>query len=111
FWVERLGFAKAVEVPEGDHLAFVTLVKDGVELMYQTWSSVRADAGPEIWRAQPKDHTPLFIEGSDLAAIQRALAESDVLVKERTTFYGSRETIVRGPCGQIVTFAQFAEAK
>lgn len=34
FWVDRLGFAKTVEVPEGDSIGFVILQKDGVELMY-----------------------------------------------------------------------------
>jgi hypothetical protein len=110
FWVDRLGFARTVEVPEDDHLGFVILTKDGVELMFQTWTSVQADAGPGVWRAQPRDHTPLFVEVSDLLAVQRALAGCDVLIPERKTFYGSTETVVRGPCGQIVTFARFPEA-
>jgi len=29
FWVERMGFEKTVEVPEGDRLSFVILVRDG----------------------------------------------------------------------------------
>ena len=111
FWVERLGFTKTVDVPEGDHLGFVILVKDGVELMFQTWTSVQEDGGPTVWSARPKDHTPLYVEVSDLAAIQRALAGSDVLVPERKTFYGATETIVRAPGGQIVTFAQMGDAK
>lgn len=111
FWVDRLGFTRTVEVPEGDHLAFVILTKDGVELMFQTWTSVQSDAGPDVWRTQPRDHTPLFVEVSDLVAVQRALAGSDVLIPERKTFYGSTETVVRGPGGQIVTFAQFEAAR
>ena len=43
FWMERLGFAKVVEVPEGDRLGFVILTKDGVEVMYQSRESVRKD--------------------------------------------------------------------
>ena len=39
-WVNRLGFARTVEVPEGDKLGFVTLAKDGVEVMYQSRASV-----------------------------------------------------------------------
>ena len=109
FWVERLGFAKTVDVPEGDHLGFAILVKDGVELMFQTWTSVQADAGPTVFRSQPRDHTPLYIEVADLASVQRALAKSDVLVEERKTFYGATETIVRAPGGQIVTFAEMSD--
>ena len=40
FWVDRLGFSKTVEVPHGDRLGFAILVRDGVELMYQTRASV-----------------------------------------------------------------------
>ena len=43
FWVERLGFAKTVEVPEGSSLGFVILAKDGVEIMYQSRASVEKD--------------------------------------------------------------------
>src|SRR6267154_2068161 len=43
FWVDRMGFTKTVEVPEGNKLAFVILVRDGAELMMQTLSSVRKD--------------------------------------------------------------------
>lgn len=108
FWVERLGFARTVEVPHGDALGFVILAKDGVELMYQTEASVAADV-PEA-AAEARGLTPLFIEVEDLAAVQAALAGVDTLVAERTTFYGSRETIVRGPGGQLLTFAQFPGA-
>ena len=110
FWVERLGFTRALEVPEGDHLGFVALQKDGVELMFQTWTSVQEDAGPHVYAQQPRDHTPLFIETSDLAPLQRALKGAEVLVPERKTFYGSTETIVRAPNGQVVTFACFGSA-
>ena len=43
FWTERLGFTKATEVPHDGRLGFVILVKDGLELMYQTWDSAAAD--------------------------------------------------------------------
>ena len=29
FWIERMGFTKTVEVPEGDGLGFVIVVRDG----------------------------------------------------------------------------------
>ena len=36
FWVDRLGFQKPVEVPDGDRLGFAILVNDGAEVMFQT---------------------------------------------------------------------------
>jgi len=43
FWVDRMGFEKAVEVPDRDRLGFVILTRNGAELMMQTISSVRKD--------------------------------------------------------------------
>jgi uncharacterized glyoxalase superfamily protein PhnB len=45
FWVERFGFEKAAEVPEGDRLAFAMLQKANVELMYQSYASADQDVG------------------------------------------------------------------
>ncbi len=44
FWVDRLGFARGVEVPHGDSLGFVILTRGGVEIMYQTRASALEDA-------------------------------------------------------------------
>jgi len=43
FWTEQLGFQKTVEVPEGNKTGFVILEKNGLELMYQSFSSVAQD--------------------------------------------------------------------
>ncbi len=105
FW-KRLGFAVTAEVPHGDALGFVILVKGTAELMYQTRASVAADV-PDIAEAPYAEHTPLFVEVNDVAAIRKAIKGWPLVVPERTTFYGATETIVRGPAGQVVTFAQF----
>lgn len=34
FWVDRLGFTKTVEVPDGNKLAFVTFQRGTAEVMY-----------------------------------------------------------------------------
>ena len=107
FWT-RLGFAKTVEVPHEGALGFVILARDSVELMYQTKASVAADV-PAIAGAPYAEHTPLFFEVDDLKAVRKALGGAPTIVAERQTFYGSTETIVRGPAGQVVTFAQFPE--
>jgi len=106
FW-KRLGFAVIAEVPHGDALGFVILGKGGAELMYQTKASVAADV-PDIAGAPYAEHTPLFVEVHDVAAVRKALKGFELIVPERKTFYGATETIVRGPAGQVVTFAQFA---
>ena len=107
FWVDRLGFEKTVELPHGDRLGFVILVRDGVEIMYQTVESVRADI--EALASAPTGTSFLFIEVQDLDAIEKALSGVPPVVPRRQTFYGSDELIVLDPAGTAVTFAKFGE--
>jgi hypothetical protein len=104
FW-ERLGFVKTAEVPEGDRLGFVILVKDSVEVMYQTHESVQKDAAGLVPRAHGHG-AGFFIEVSDIVSVQRALDGIEVVVPRRQTFYGMDEIGVREPGGHTVMFAQ-----
>jgi len=105
FWLDRLGFQKTVEVPEGDALGFVILAKDGIEVMYQTMASVAKDV-PQL-ASSPQRGTFLFLEVDDLESVVTALQGVEPVVPRRTTFYGADELIVREPGGNVVTFAQF----
>jgi hypothetical protein len=105
FWVDRLGFEKKVEVPEGSRLGFVILRKDGVEVMYQSRESVEKDA-PAVLPERRGHSIALFVEVSDVAAVERALEGLEVIVPRRRTFYGMDEIGVREPGGNAVIFAQ-----
>ena len=104
FWVDRMGFTKTVDVPEGDVLGFAILVKDGAELMLQTIESVRKDA-PQFVPQGGAYNTGLFIEVDDFADTLKRLAGYPIALEERVTFYGMREIGVREPGGHIVIFA------
>jgi uncharacterized glyoxalase superfamily protein PhnB len=108
FWTERLGFTKTVEVPHEGHLGFVILTRDNIEVMYQTAASTAADV-PAIGKV-PLRGSLLFIEVDDLDAIEKALKGVPLVTPRRKTFYGSEEIIVREPAGNVVNFAQFANA-
>ena len=108
FWTEALGFARTVEVPHGDSLGFVILVRDGIEVMLQTVRSMEADV-PSV--APPPGGSVLFIEVTDLSAVERAVAGHELLVPRRRTFYGADEIFVREPGGNVVGFAQFGESE
>jgi hypothetical protein len=105
FWIDRLGFEKTTEVPEGSKLGFVILRKDDVEVMYQTRESVQKDV-PALVPERGGRSIGLFIEVSDVGAIERALAGFDVILPRRKTFYGMDEVGVREPGGNSVIFAQ-----
>lgn len=105
FWVDQLGFQTTVEVPEGGHLGFVILQKDGVEVMYQTYGSADKDM-PAISTDIRKAGTFLYVEVQDLDSVKTALKGPSYYMPERNTFYGAREIGVRDPAGHFITFAQ-----
>jgi uncharacterized glyoxalase superfamily protein PhnB len=109
FWMERLGFEKTVDVPEGNKLAFAILQKGGVELMYQTYASAEKDVssvGPEL----RKGPSFLYVEVANLDEIITAVKGTEVVVPVRTTFYGAKEVGIKDPAGHIITFAQMGVA-
>ena len=75
--------------------------------MYQTRASL-ADDLPALAEME-FGATNFFIRVDDLDAIKPTLEAGEVVVPERKTFYGSREILVRAPCGTIVNFAEFEE--
>jgi uncharacterized glyoxalase superfamily protein PhnB len=105
FWTDRLGFEKTLELPEGSRLGFVILRKDGVEVMYQSRESVEKDI-PALVPKQGGHPIGLFIEVSDVAAVEQALSGFEVILPRRKTFYGMDEIGVREPGGNSVIFAQ-----
>jgi len=108
FWIDRLGFEKTMEVPEGDRLGFAAVQAGGIELMYQTRASAAADL-PELAEGPLERSVALFIEVTDLDALRPKLEGVERVVPERTTSYGAREIWVRAPCGTVVGFAEMAE--
>jgi uncharacterized glyoxalase superfamily protein PhnB len=103
FWVDRLGFQKTVEVPDGDRLGFVILKREEVELMLQSRASLDKDVPPLSAGA-----AVLYFEVADLAPIRAALEGWPRVVPERKTFYGAREIIVKDPAGHAVFFSSHA---
>lgn len=104
-WIDRLGWEKTVEVPEGDKLGFVILAKDGAEVMYQTWASVEKDVGHAPKRAVGTS-VGLFIEVTDLDEIVEQLDGVPLVLPRRKTFYGMDEVGVAEAGGHTVVFAQ-----
>jgi uncharacterized glyoxalase superfamily protein PhnB len=109
FWVERMGFQKTVEVPDGDKLGFASLQNGAFELMYQSHASASKDA-PEAARPAEKGPTYLYIEVDDLEKAMTAAHGAAVVVPLRDTFYGAKEIGYKDPGGHVIMFAQFAAA-
>ncbi len=109
FWIDRLGFEKTAEVPEGDKLGFVMLNRGEVQVMLQSRAGQAKDNAALAAGPFANDGVMLFIEITGFDEWLPKLEGLEVVVPERNTFYGSREIGVRAPSGIIVVLAEFTE--
>lgn len=109
FWTERFGFKKTIEVPEGDRLGFVALENGAVEVMYQTYSGMKADPANPLSQAVEQGPTFLFMEVSDVNAVSAALKGAEIVQPIHETFYGAKEIVVKEPGGHFVIFSQLPQ--
>ena len=106
FWTERLGFEVHADAKGDDgRYVFVLLLKDGVQVMYQTRASL-ADDMPKLEPRDADTSVVLYLSVDDLDAVERALGGLEPVVPRRRTFYGADEIGVREPGGNVVVFAQ-----
>lgn len=104
FWVDRLGFAKTIDVPgEGGKLAFVALVKGNAEMMIQSRPSVLADDPSKMEYTHAT--AGIYIEVNDFPDLLKRIEGYEVVMPQRDAFYGMREISVKEPGGNIITFA------
>ena len=103
FWTDRLGFQKVAEVQHGDRLGFVILVRDGVQIMYETRALMAEDL-PELASGATPGSMILYIDVSNIEQTVEALDGVDVVVPLRQTNYGRAEIYVREPAGNVVAF-------
>ena len=109
FWTERFGFKKTIEVPEGDHLGFIALENGSVEVMYQTYSGMKADPANPLAHAVEQGPSFLFMEVADINAVAESLKGAEIVQPIHETFYGSKEIVVKEPGGHFVIFAQMPQ--
>jgi hypothetical protein len=102
----KVGFTVQFDVPDGDHLGFVGLERDGVQVMVETRGN--ANEGPAIREVTRNSRgSVVFITVDNLDALITALATEKAIVERHTTFYGADEISFMEPGGHIITFAKF----
>jgi hypothetical protein len=115
FW-RRVGVEKVMDVPEGEggdaRLGFAILAGPGIEVMYQTATSVAADlvaaAAPAYraaFRTSPQQ-AYLFVEVASIEDAERRMQGEKLVMPFRTTFYGAKELGYDDRAGNIVIFAE-----
>jgi hypothetical protein len=100
---ESVGYAVTVRVPEKGDADFVILQGKAGELMMQTRESLRTDL-PAI--AERKPSHLLYADVGSLSAAKKALAGAKVIVDERKTFYGAKESWLELEGGTFIGLAE-----
>lgn len=105
----QLGFTILFDVPEGDHLGFVGLMKDGAQVMVETRGNTNESAQVQALTKESR-RAVLFIEVDDLDAAMALVKDAKVVAERHTTFYGADEISFEEPGGNVVTFARIKRA-
>ena len=74
--------------------------------MLQTMDSARDD-DPRLVEGLAPGQGVVYLEVTNLEAIESILEPEEIAVPRRTTFYGAREIFVRDPAGNLLGFAEF----
>ena len=110
FFRDRLGFTQTEVVANDGELGFAMLEKDGVTVMIQSHAALIEDVGHDAARKvnetlSGRGAASLFVMVNDVELVVPSVADADVIVPLRKTFYGTHEITVREPGGHAVTFA------
>ena len=106
FWTERFGFKVTIQVPEGAHIGFAALENGNIELMYQTYSGMKADSGNPLAGSVEKGPSFLFIEVSDINAVVKVLKQDEIVRGLYETPYKAKEVVAKEPGGHFIIFSQ-----
>jgi len=117
FYVDVLGFARGMTVPESGPLVFASVTSGAIEIFLNAAGAV-VDEHPD-WsgRLVPSPAGGLFIElnaeeaGAIDALHDRIKDKSRVIMPVRTQWYGMREFAIEDPDGHVITFAQRVEQR
>jgi len=103
---QRVGFEVMFDIPEGGHLGFAGMNRDGQQVMIET----RGNSHEDPWMQETtrdSRRAVVFIEVDDLDAVIAMLPDDRIVVARHETFYKSDELTYEEPGGNLVTFAKF----
>ena len=101
----KAGFTVMFDVPEGDRLGFVGLVKDGAQVMVETRGNSN-EKPPFQGLTKESRRAVVFIEVDDVEAVIAALKGERIAAERHTTFYDADELTYEEPGGNLITFAK-----
>jgi lactoylglutathione lyase len=106
FYVDTLGFARGMTVPDQSPFAFASVTGGPVEIFFN--DAAGAEKEYPAFAGKPIGATgTLFIEVEGVNALHDRLnAVVKIVMPIETKFYGMREFAIADPDGYVITFAE-----
>lgn len=105
FFIERLGFAKAAEVPGDKGLVFAMLLNGNVEIHLQTRASAGKDM-PYFAGGRMPSSSFIYIDVEDVVGLFEKLKDCEIILPLEKTFYGATHFFLKEPGGHVLGFSQ-----
>jgi catechol 2,3-dioxygenase-like lactoylglutathione lyase family enzyme len=106
YYVDVLGFSRAMTVPEQSPFVFASVVRDGVEIFFNDVAAALKEY--PAFAGKPLGATgTMFIEVSGIDDLHALLKDRATIVMPIVTqWYGMREFAISDPDGYLITFAE-----
>ena len=106
FYKGALGFEVVTTLPEQEPFDFAIVKRDGVELMFQSRSSLSENV-PALTGSPIGASQTFYIEVTGIRDLYEALRDKvEIVVDFHTTFYGTQEFYFRDINGYILSFSE-----
>lgn len=110
FYVDVLGFARGMTVPEQSPFVFASVTSGSVEIFLNDRSTVGKES-PQMGGLALGGGNTMFIETDAVDAVHDRIAgRAPVVMPLVTQWYGMREFAITDPDGYVITFAQRVQA-
>lgn len=107
FYVDLLGFARTIAVPEQPPFVFVAVASGSIQIFLNLAADVLKEHPEFAGKVTPSYANSMFIETDDVDAVyDRLKSRAPVVMPIVTQWYGMREFSIADPDGYVVTFAQ-----
>ena len=108
FYVDTLGFARGMTVPEASPFAFASVTGGAVEIFLNDAATAVKEYPAFAGRPIGATST-LYIEVEGVDALHdRLKSQVKIVIPIATQFYGMREFAIADPDGYVITFAERA---
>ena len=106
FYVDTLGFARGMTVPEQSPFVFASVTSGPVEIFLNDRSTIAKESPQFAGKAIGGGNT-MFIEVAGIDALHDAVkTRVKVIMPLVTQWYGMREFAIEDPDGYVITFAE-----